>query len=95
MTLPEDTPAIVFHPKPGDRLMHLEVADDVGPWAAVLIHQDVPGGHHGLNMDFCAPSRYIKLDSSKPVEIRVLTGLCTNHTYGVATTGTITATFSR
>jgi hypothetical protein len=95
LTLPEDSTPITFDPKPGDRLVNIEVMDQSGRWAAVLVHQEAPGKHHADDLEFCAPSRYIPLDNSRPLEIRVYSGLCHNHEYGVATSGTITATFSR
>jgi hypothetical protein len=95
MTLPEDSTPIVFQPKPGDREVHFEIQDQAGSPTVLLVHQDVPGSHHGLNLEFCATSGYFDLAGTKPLEIRILSGFCRNHLFGVATIGTVTATFSR
>ena len=94
MTIPKESAPVVFDPAPGDRFVRLEIDDASGRPAVVVVHQDAPGAHvHDL--EFCAPAQFLSLRSSAPMEIRLFTGVCHNHKYGTATTGTITATFSR
>ena len=95
MTVPEDSTPIVFEPAPGDRFVRLQIEDATGRPSVVLVHQDIPQAHHVDDIEFCAPAQYIELRSSAPVEVRLFSGVCHNHKYGVATTGTIRATFSR
>lgn len=95
LIIPEDTPGIVFQPKAGERFVKLSVADAVSGSPLVFVRQEVPGESHPHEFEFCAPTRHFRLENTRPLEVWVLNGFCTNHTWGVATTGTITATFSR
>ncbi len=63
----------------------------------VHIRQAGAGGHHhGVDIAFCNVGHPgVVLASRALVEISVFTGVCANHTYGVATSGTVTATFSK
>ena len=94
LTLPEESAAIVFDPQPSDRFVRFEFEDVTGRTPAVLVHQE-GRGHHADELEFCAGAQVFELHSTEPLEIRVFNGLCHNHRYGVATTGTVTATFTR
>lgn len=88
-------PPIVFRPRPGDRWMHLAAADALGKGVLVHVYQRGDRGERDLRDIFCAPANIYRLVSDRPVEVHVFTGLCPNHNVGFATTGTLTATFSR
>lgn len=98
MVVPEDTDPIVFQPEAGERSVEIKVDDRVAGWPLVYVEQAADhssGHHHDLMVDFCATNRTLSLISQKPVHVWVLNGFCTNHTWGAATAGTVTATFNR
>ena len=43
----------------------------------------------------CAREHSYRLTNKKPIEVRIYSGLCPNHTFGYALSGTVTASFSR
>lgn len=99
-SLPEDE--FVFVPRKGERSVRFEFVDALG--TDVLLHVTVEGqevGDHGLDHAYsdgmidCAPSYEMPLTSRSPIHVSVYSGLCPNHTFGFASSGTITATFSR
>jgi hypothetical protein len=87
-------PPFVFEPRPGDRWMHLAAEDALGKGVLVHVYQRGDRGERDLRDIFCAPANIYRLVSERPVEVHVFTGLCPNHNFGFATTGTLTATFS-
>jgi hypothetical protein len=87
-------PPIVFTPRPQDRWMHLAADDALGKGVLVHVQQEGDRGRPGLEDIFCAHAKLFELSSTKPVEVHVFTGACPNHTFGFATTGTLTATFA-
>ena len=92
----EDTlPPLVFTPRPGDTLMHVAADDATGQPVFLHVKQKGDAGEEDLFDHFCDTAEIVHLVSEKPVEVYVFTGACRNHTTGVATTGTITATFAR
>ena len=88
-------PPIVFEPRPGDQRLHLAVDDAAGYPVFVRVRQEAPGGAPGLDTHFCARAGILRLASAEPVEVYLFSGFCRNHTSGIATTGTLTATFAR
>ena len=88
-------PPIVFTPRPGDRWVHLAVEDASGFPVFVRVRQQARGGGAGLDDHFCDRADILELAGTEPVEVYVFSGACRNHTTGVATTGTLTATFAR
>ncbi|MDQ3951356.1 MAG: hypothetical protein M3279_00105 [Actinomycetota bacterium] len=88
-------PPIVFEPRPGDEWLHLAVDDAAGYPVFVRVRQEAPGGAPGLDTHFCARAGILRLRSAEPVEVYLFSGVCQNHTSGIATTGTLTATFTR
>ena len=88
-------PALVFTPRPGDRLVHIAVEDATGQPVFVHVRQAGSGGDEDLFAHFCGHADIVQLVSENPVEVSVFTGACQNHTTGFATTGTVTATFAR
>ena len=98
--LPEDE--FVFAPKKGERSVRFDFEDALG--TDVLFHVTVEGDaveDHGLDHAYsdgmidCAPSYEMALTSLRPIHVSVYSGLCPNHTFGFASTGTITASFRR
>ncbi|MGH2755399.1 MAG: hypothetical protein ACRDLB_13350 [Actinomycetota bacterium] len=101
-SLPED--ALIFHPKRGERRVHLDFDDALGQKVLVHITQgessheaEDPTGVHPYSDGHitCAYEYDFKLTSTDPIEVRVYSGLCPNHTFGYASTGTVTATFAK
>jgi hypothetical protein len=88
-------PPIVFTPRPGDEWMYLAVEDAAGEPVFVHVRQEAEGGGEDLFDHFCSRADLTHLVSDRPVEVYVFSGACRNHTTGFATTGTLTATFSR
>jgi hypothetical protein len=98
--LPEDD--FVFIPKKGERYVRFDFTDALG--TDVLFHVTLEGESvedHGLDHAYsdgmidCAPSYEMALTSLTPIHVSVYSGLCPNHTFGFASTGTITASFRR
>jgi len=101
-SLPEE--ALIFQPKRGERWVHLDFDDALGQKVLVHITQgepaheaDDPAGVHPYSDGriTCERGFGFKLTSNEPIEVRVYSGLCPNHTFGYASTGTVTATFSK
>ena len=88
-------PPLVFTPRPGDRHVHLAADDLSGQPVFVHVRQEAARGGDDLFEHFCDNADIVDLVSEKPVEVYVFSGACQNHTTGFATTGTVTATFSR
>lgn len=88
-------PALVFTPRPGDKRVHLAAEDLSGQPVFVHVRQDAGGSGEDLFDHFCGNADIAYLVSEEPVEVYVYSGACQNHTTGFATTGTVTATFSR
>ncbi len=88
-------PPIVFTPRRTDNWMHLAADDALGKGVLLHVYQRGDWGEPDLEDVFCAPAKIIRLVSHKPVEVHVFSGLCPNHTFGFASTGTITATFAQ
>ncbi|MDP9069459.1 MAG: hypothetical protein M3N53_14105 [Actinomycetota bacterium] len=88
---------VTFKPEAGERLLEVAVQDLTERPVMVHVTQAGNGHHdHGVSVTFCSKKHpAIRLTSGAPVEVSVYSGFCLNHTYGVATSGTITATFSR
>ena len=99
--LPEDT--MVFTPKRGDRWINFEFRDVTGRDVLFHITQGTPhhndgvtGVHPYSDGDIsCATRHAFKLHGTEDVELRLYAGLCPNHTFGYATSGTVIATFSK
>ncbi|MDQ3915730.1 MAG: hypothetical protein M3323_10455 [Actinomycetota bacterium] len=87
-------PPIVFTPRPQDRWMHLAADDALGKGVLVHVYQRGDRGERDLQDIFCAPANLYRLVSRRPIEVHLFSGACPNHTFGFATTGTLTATFS-
>lgn len=88
-------PPIVFQPRAGDQWLHLAVDDAAGFPVFVRVRQHVPGSAPDLDEHFCGLADMLRLSSNEPIEVYLFTGACRNHTTGIATTGTLTATFAR
>lgn len=88
-------PAAVFEPRPGDSQMHLKVEDVSGQPVFVHVRQEGDPGEDDLFDHFCDTADIVYLVSDKPVQVYVFSGACQNHTTGLGTTGTLTATFAR
>ncbi len=87
-------PPFVFTPRRIDNWMHLAADDALGKGVLLHVYQRGDWGEPDLKDIFCAPAKIIRLVSHKPVEVHVFSGLCPNHTFGFASTGTLTATFA-
>ena len=100
-SLPEET--FTFTPRKGDRWIRFEFQDVTG--RAVLAHMTQGKRHHGESPTdvhpysdgeiVCATSHSFKLHGTADVELRLYAGLCPNHTFGYATSGTVVATFAK
>jgi hypothetical protein len=92
---------LVFKPKPQDRYIDFEIADKLG--TAVALHVKQEGGPDGQHVDghyddsgalvVCAQLYRYELISKEPVEVRIYSGACPNHTFGFSSQGTVTASF--
>ncbi len=90
-------PPVTFVPARGERMVEVAVQDLTDRPVMVYVHQPALS-HHGddVAVTFCSKRNpAIRLGGSVPVEVSVYSGVCRNHTFGFATSGTITATFSR
>ena len=99
-SLPEET--MTFTPKRGERWIHFEFQDVTG--RDVLAHMTQGEGQHGEGVTgvhpysdgeiVCATQHSFKLKGTEDVHLSLYAGLCPNHTFGYATSGTVVATFS-
>jgi hypothetical protein len=84
--------------EPGDKYIKVEITDTSGQNVAGYISQgDTDGdGIGNLYGDFCGGhEEFIPLESpSAPVRISFYNGVCADNSPAIATTGTITVTFS-
>jgi hypothetical protein len=87
-------PPFVFTPRRTDNWMHLAADDALGKGVLLHVYQRGNWGERDLKDVYCAPAKIIRLVSHEPVEVHVFSGLCPNHTFGFASTGTLTATFA-
>jgi hypothetical protein len=100
-SLPEET--LTFTPKPGDRWIRFEFRDVTG--RDVLAHITQGDSHQGGGITgvhpysdgeiVCATRHSFRLHGTEDVELSLYAGLCPNHTFGYATSGTVVATFSK
>jgi hypothetical protein len=84
---------VSFDPPAGARYVHLDVVDDSGEDVMVRVTQLRDDGTVGTDLYYCLKLWTGKLVSAEPVEVRVYSGACTDHTIAVVTQGTVTATF--
>ena len=87
-------PAMTFHPRAGDRSVRFRVDDLYGRNVLVYVFQEDASGEQ-VRHEFCATSGTVPLVSQKALTAYVYAGICTNHNAGFATSGTMTARFSR
>ncbi len=85
---PEPEP-MVFHPRPGDRSVRLDIDDASGRNVIAFASQG------DVEEDMCTVSGSLPVTGREPLLVRVYSGACANHNWGFTSTGTITATFSR
>jgi hypothetical protein len=57
------------------------------------VTQTLGDGGRGTDLYYCLQDWTGKLVSAEPVEVRVYSGACTDHTIAVVTQGSVTATF--
>ncbi len=88
-------PPFVFEPRPRDEWLHLAVDDAAGHPVFVRVRQHAAGAAPDLDTHFCGRAGMLRLPSNEPVEVYLFSGVCQNHTSGIATTGTLTVTFTR
>jgi hypothetical protein len=100
-SLPEET--MTFIPKRGDRWIRFEFQDATGRDVLAHITQGTPHEPDGVTgvhpysdgEIVCATRHSFRLHGMQDVQLRLYAGLCPNHTFGYATTGTVIATFAR
>lgn len=83
-----------FTPRAGDASVHLTVADAYKRFVLVHVFQEDARTGERVRHTFCATQATIPVLGERPVDVYVYSGLCTNHNFGYATTGTVTAKFS-
>ena len=91
-----DPTPLLFTPRRGDRQVRFDVTDAGGRNVILYVTQeDASGQSHSIAYGFCGyRSQGFPLVSSKPVQVLVYHGLCANHQWSYASSGTIDATFS-
>ena len=91
-----DPDPLLFQPRAGDHQVRFDVADAGGRNVILYVTQeDGSGESQPIAYGFCGyRSQGFPLVSNKPVEVLVYHGLCANHQWSYASSGTIDATFS-
>lgn len=90
--LPE-FPGLTFTPGKGERFVRFVFKDDNFDFVYVHIFQEGLRAEPSLDTRDCSGDVTLPLATSKPIEVRFYSGLCTGHEVGVATQGVARATF--
>jgi hypothetical protein len=87
-----EPPPLIFHPRPGDRSISLDLQADDGGTVYALFSQR---GEGGKPYYFCSNHMALDLDGHAPVEVKIYVGVCDNHLVSTGTSGTVIARFSK
>jgi hypothetical protein len=91
----DDLLPLTFTPRPGDRSVHLDIADATqGNVIIYVFQQNAAGERIKVRDALCGTKQDSPLISDSPVEVYVYAGLCVNHNFSYTSSGSVTATFS-